>query len=343
MDSSTINKIVKQIALGSQGLIVSAQGLGTMGMTAFYSNDDVSEEDKINVIGKALEQGINFLDTAHIYINFTTGESNEVLVGKALKKFGREKFVVATKFGIEFNEKGLSTSGKPEFIRKQIAESLKKLDIEYIDLYYMHRMDPNTPIEETMQCLLELKNEGKIKYVGLSECTPEELERAHKIFPISAIQMEYSLHNRNIEGNIIPTARKLGVGIVAYSPLGRGILSRTFTDSTSLNDNDWRKQLPRFQKENMEENTIAALRLEEYGKSKGLTAAQLSLAWLHNKSNDIIPIPGTKSSKRIEENAFAASVVLTKEEIAYIEALIPEAKGQRYDENSMKRSYELRL
>jgi aryl-alcohol dehydrogenase-like predicted oxidoreductase len=339
MDTSL--KKVEQRKLGSQGLVASAQGLGTMGMTAFYQNDDVTEEEKISAIGKALELGINFFDTAFIYQNFNTGETNEALLGKAIKKFGRENFVIATKTGIEITSNGFFPNGKPEFIRSQLEESLRRLDIEFVDLYYLHRIDPNTPIEETMKCLVELKEEGKIKHVGLSECTPEELERAHKVLPITAIQMEWSLQTRDIENTLLPVARKLGVGIVAYSPLGRGFLSRTFKSRDDIKD--WRATLPRFGQENFGENELAALRLEEYSTKKGYTAAQMALAWLHNQGEDVFPIPGTKSSKRIEENSRAVLIKLTKEEIAEIEAIVPEAKGLRYDEDLMKATYQGRL
>ena len=286
MDSSNSSN-VPQRKIGSQGLIASAQGLGTMGMTAFYYNDDVTEEEKIDAIGKALEVGITFLDTAFIYQNMKTGEKNETLVGKALKKFGRENFIVATKTGIEITLNGFLPNGSPELIRSQIQDSLTRLDIDCIDLYYLHRIDPNTPIEESMKCLLELREEGKLKYVGLSECTPEELRRAHKVFPITAIQMEWSLQTRNIEETLLPVARSLGVAIVAYSPLGRGFLSRTFKKQSDIKD--WRAHIPRFNQENFDENDLAALRLEEYASKKGYSAAQIALAWLHNQ--DILSLP----------------------------------------------------
>lgn len=341
--SQQILKKVELRKLGSQGLMASAQGLGTMGMTAFYSSDDVSEEEKINTIGRALELGINFLDTAWIYVNFKTGESNEVLVGKALKKYGRENFVVATKCGIEFTQSGVVISGKPELIRKQCEESLKRLDIDCIDLYYLHRIDSEYPIEETMKVMLELKQEGKIKQVGLSECTPDELERAHKIFPITAIQMEWSLQTRNIEKTLVPVARKLGVAIVPYSPLGRGFLSRTFTKREDIKEGDFRNSTPRFNQENFDENALGAQKLEEFAQSRGYTSAQVALAWLQNQGDDVFPIPGTKSAKRIEENSQAVCIKLTNEEMLEIEAIIPEAKGGRYDDNFMKNSFEARI
>ncbi len=339
--SSTRKEKVEKKKVGNQGLVASIQGLGTMGMTAFYKNDEVNEEEKINTIGKALELGINFLDTAFIYRNFQTGELNEELVGKALKKFGRNKFVVASKCGLNISENGIFPDGKPETIRKQCEESLKRLGIKTIDLYYLHRIDPNTPIEESMKCFLELKKEGKIKYAGLSECTPDELERAHKIFPITAIQMEWSLHTRDIEKTLLPVARKLGVAIVAYSPLGRGLLSRTFTKKEEIQD--WRNTQPRFIGDNFDQNVSVAEKLEEYAKKKGYTSAQIALAWVQNQGDDVFPIPGTKTQKRIEENAKGALIKLTAEELKEIEEIVPEGKGIRYDENLIKATYQERL
>ena len=346
------NSEMDQRKLGTQGLVVSAQGFGAMGMTAFYkANDQNSEEENLATIGKALEVGINFFDTAWIYQNFETGETNEALLGKAIKKYGRDKFVVATKFGIVPGPSGLGFDGSPAAVRKQLTESLERLGIDCIDLYYMHRMDPKTPIEETMKCLLELKNEGKIKYVGLSECTASELERAHAVFPVSAIQMEWSLQTRDLEETVVPTARKLGVGIVAYSPLGRGFLSRTFTKKEELHPGDWRNTQPRFGGDNFDKNVEAAAKLEAIAVRKGVTAAQasrphpsrhalararksrplarkpaapifasarsrtaaalmfsfvsvgwlggwggaqLALAWVHSRGEDVFPIPGTR-------------------------------------------------
>ena len=268
--------LVPQRKLGQQGLVVSAQGFGAMGMTAFYKGaEQNSEDENLATIGKALEVGINFIDTAWIYQNFESGETNEALIGKAIKKYGRDKFVIATKFGIVPTAAGLAADGSPAAVRKQLAESLHRLDIDYGDLYYMHRMDPKTPIEETMATLLELKNEGKIKYVGLSECTAAELERAHAVIPITAIQMEWSLQTRDIEETVVPMARKLGVGIVAYSPLGRGLLSRTFTKKEDLQAGDWRSTQPRFAGDNFDKNLEAAANLEKIAVRKGVSAAQV--------------------------------------------------------------------
>jgi len=343
-----LNKMiqVEQRLLGSQGLSVSCQGLGTAGMTAFYfvKGQETDEEEKINTIGEALKIGINYLDTAWLYQNLKTGEANEELVGKALKKFGRKNFVVGTKFGIGLKKVGDKferfISGRPDFIREQLAESLKRLDTDYIDLYTMHRMDPNTPIEETMKCLLELQKEGKIRYVALSECTSEELVRAHKIMPISAIQMEWSLNTRDIENDIVPVARKLGVGIVAYSPLGRGMLSGTISKSGDLYDEDFRKGNPRFIEENLQKNLEKTKLLEEYAKRKGYSAAQISLAWVHSRGKDVFPIPGTKSTKRLLENAVAAKIILNENECREIEEIVGETFGARYDEGGMKISYQ---
>ena len=332
---------VEKKNVGNQGLVASVQGLGTMGMTAFYENSSVSEEEKIATIGRALELGINFLDTAFIYQNFSTGETNEALLAKAFKRFGRSNFVVATKTGIEIGPNGILPNNKPELIRAQCEESLRRLETDYIDLYYIHRIDSEVRIEDTMRCLLELKNEGKIRHVGLSECTPDELERAHKIFPVTAIQMEWSLQTRDIEETLLPVARKLGVAIVAYSPLGRGLLSGTFKSRSDVKD--YRATTPRFSEDNFDENALAAQRLEEFAINRGCTAAQVALGWLHNQGFDVFPIPGTKTVKRLEENSVAAHIVFTPEEIQEIESIVPAPKGGRYDENTLKSTYQGRM
>jgi len=332
-------------ALGNQGLKVSSLGLGTMGMTAFYGdfNPVDEEENHIQTIGKALELGLNFLDTAWVYQRALDGKVfyNEELVGKALKRFGRENFIVATKFGIGFQDGVRVISGKPEFIRQQLSESLQRLQIDYIDLYYMHRMDPSTPIEETMQCLKELVEEGKIKYIGLSECTPNELRRAYSVYPVSAIQMEWSLNTRDLEETVIPVARELNVGIVAYSPLGRGLLTGTITSLDSLSENDWRRTNPRFQSENIQQNI--ANDFFGFAKSKNCTPAQLALAWVLAQGDDVVPIPGTKTIARIIENAGATSIKLTPEERTQIELLVPKMVGGRYDAQQSAASFNNRL
>ena len=250
-------------------------------------------------------------------------------MGKAIKIHGREKFVIATKFGIGFENGTIIVSGKEEFLRKQLSESLARLGTDYIDLYYMHRMDPSVPIEETMNVLKSLVQEGKIRYIGLSECTPSELRRAHAIHPVTAIQMEWSLQTRDIEETVVPTARELGVAIVAYSPLGRGFLA-DLAKLDSMPESDWRRTNPRFSGEAYEENKRRLAAFYDLAKQKGCTPAQLALAWVHSKGEDVFPIPGTKSTKRIEENARACALLpLSAEEQAAIENAVS-VVGNRY-------------
>jgi len=343
--------IIPQRPIGKQGLVASAQGLGCMGMTAFYGDFDrsVQEVESLKTIARALELGINLLDTAWIYQSFGAGGggnfTNEELLGKAIKIHGRDKFVIATKFGLGVD---LATgtrfiSGKEDFIRSQLADSLQRLGTDYIDLYYMHRMDPSTPIEETMHTLKALVEEGKIRYVGLSECTPNELRRAHAVHPVTAIQMEWSLQTRDIEENVVPTARELGVAIVPYSPLGRGFLA-DLELFESLTPNDSRASHPRFSGENFLENKKRVSKFFELAKRRGCTAAQLALAWIHAQGEDVFPIPGTKSSHRIEENAKAFALLpLTVEEKKEIEDSIQSIAGDRYPAGNMQASYNMRL
>ncbi|KAF0718184.1 Aste57867_1851 [Aphanomyces stellatus] len=326
---------VPQRPIGSQGLVCSAQGLGCMGMTAFYGNFDraAQEAESLRTISKALELGINMLDTAWIYQSFGAGGggnfTNEELVGKAIKQHGRDKFVICTKFGFVPSATGFNVSGKEAVVRSQLAESLQRLDTDYIDLYYMHRMDPETPIEETMAVLKSLVQEGKIKYIGLSECTPSELRRAHAVHPITAIQMEWSLQSRDLEAAVVPAARELGVGIVAYSPLCRGFL--TAVDGfDKLDANDWRKSLPRYTEAKLAESKAKVARFFEIAKTKGCTPAQLALAWVHAQGPDVFPIPGTKSSSRIVENAHAVEIKLTPQEVQEIAVAAQSIEGDRY-------------
>ncbi|CAK4214890.1 unnamed protein product [Aphanomyces euteiches] len=327
---------VPQRPLGSQGLVCSAQGLGCMGMTAFYGNFDraAQEEESLRTISKALELGINMLDTAWIYQSFGAGGggnfTNEELVGKAIKQHGREKFVIATKFGLVPSAEGFKISGKEDVLRSQLADSLKRLGTDYIDLYYMHRMDPETPIEDTMRVLKSLVEEGKIKYIGLSECTPSELRRAHAIHPATAIQMEWSLQSRDLEAAVVPVARELGVGIVAYSPLCRGFLAAIDTFD-KLEENDWRRTLPRYSSDKLEQSKAKVARFFEIAKEKKCTPAQLALAWVHAQGPDVFPIPGTKSSTRIVENAEAVNIHLTPEDVVAIAAAAESIEGARYD------------
>lgn len=291
-----------------------------------------NEEKNIEVIGKALELGVNLFDTAWIYQSWgVDGEenyTNEGLLGKAIARYGRDKFIVATKFGIGA---GFVFSGKEDFIRQQLQESLDRLKIEYIDLYYMHRMDPETPIEETITALKKLIDEGKIKYIGLSECTPSELERANAIHPITAIQMEWSLQTRDIEDAVVPKARELGVGIVPYSPLGRGLLTGAISLG-ELDPKDWRLTVPRF-KDDAFENNSKNEKFFAIAKRKGVTPAQLALAWVLAQGDDVVPIPGTKSCERLEENVKAAEVAetLTPEEIEEIKNSVNPVCGDRYE------------
>lgn len=321
-------------------------------MTAFYGDFDraAHEEESLRTIGKALELGVNFLDTAWIYQSFGAGGggnfTNEELVGKALKLYGRDRFVVATKFGIVMTETGPAPSGTEATIRSQLADSLQRLDTDYIDLYYMHRMDPTTPIEETMAVLKSLVGEGKIRYVGLSECTPDELRRAHAVHRITAIQMEWSLQTRDIESTLVPVARELGVAIVAYSPLGRGFLA-DLTAFDHLDPGDWRHSLPRKNDPANyaanKERVQAFFQLAQ--EEKHCTPAQLALAWVHAQGDDVFPIPGTKSSQRITENAHAVELAqsLTTEDVEKIAAAALVAQGDRYPTEMLKQTYVGRL
>lgn len=310
-----------------------------MGMTAAYGefDRDAQESESLRTIAKALELGVNFIDTAWIYQHFSNGKhyTNEELVGKALAIHGREKFIVATKFGITLEGGEMGYCGKEETIRSQLADSLRRLGTDYIDLYYMHRMDPNTPIEQTMAVLKSLVAEGKIRYVGLSECTPSELRRAHAVHPITAIQMEWSLQSRDIEESVVPTARELGVGIVAYSPLGRGFLA-DLAMFDRLDVTDFRLQGPRFSGEALAENKKRVGRFYEMAEEKGCSPAQLALAWVHSRGKDVFPIPGTKSAIRLEENAKAFTEVLpslTRADLLDIEKSVEVLIGDRYAGN----------
>lgn len=320
-------------ALGSQGLVVSEIGLGCMGMSEFYGTPD--EEESIATIHRALDLGINFLDTADMYGPFT----NERLVGRAIKD-RREEVVLATKFGNVRAEDGtrLGISGKPDYVRKACDASLQRLGVDHIDLYYQHRVDPDTPVEETWGAMKELVEAGKVRYLGISEAAPETIRKAHAVHPVTALQTEYSLWSRDPEDEILPTCRELGIGFVAYSPLGRGFLTGRFRRFEDLPEGDYRRNSPRFQGENFKKNLQLVDRVRQIADEKGVTPGQLALAWLLHQGEDIVPIPGTKRRRYLEENAAAVEIELTEEDLRRIDEVAPKgaAAGERYPEDAMR-------
>ncbi|KAM0038272.1 putative perakine reductase [Helianthus debilis subsp. tardiflorus] len=320
---------VPRVKLGSQGLQVSAQGLGCMGMSAFYGTPK-PEPDMINLIHHAIDAGVTFLDTSDVY----GPKTNEILLGKALKGGVREKVELATKFGVKYDGGEWAIQGDPAYVRAACEASLQRLEVDCVDLYYQHRIDTRVPIEITMGELKKLVEEGKIKYVGLSEASASTIRRAHAVHPITAIQLEWSLWSRDVEEYIIPTCRELGIGIVAYSPLGRGFFSSGPKLLDELQDGDFRKYMPRFQPENLEHNKIVYESVNEIASKKGCTPSQLSLAWVHHQGNDVVPIPGTTKIQNLEQNIGALSVKLTPEEMTELESIAAAdlVKGARYGE-----------
>jgi aryl-alcohol dehydrogenase-like predicted oxidoreductase len=325
---------VDQRNLGSEGLVVSELGLGCMGMSEFYGTGD--EAESTATIHRAIELGMTFLDTADMYGPFT----NEKLVGKAIAG-RRDEVVLATKFGNVRGEDGSfrGVSGTPNYVREACDASLSRLGVDHIDLYYQHRVDPETPIEETVGAMKELVEAGKVRYLGLSEAGPGTIRKAHAVHPISALQSEYSLFTRDVEDEILPTVRELGIGFVPYSPLGRGFLTGRWRSIEDMPEDDTRSaRFPRFAEENFKKNLELADRVREVAEGKGITPGQLALAWLLGQRDDIVPIPGTKRREYLEENAGAAGVTLTEDDLDSIEEAMPRgsAAGERYGEEQMR-------
>jgi len=325
-------KIMQTRTLGNH-LEVSALGLGCMGMSAFYGKRDDAES--LRTLERSLELGLNFWDTSDMYGPFT----NEELVGKALAN-RRGEVVLATKFGIVLDPNDPSVrgiSGRPEYVRSACEASLKRLGTDHIDLYYQHRVDPQVPIEETVGAMGELAEQGKVRFLGLSEAGVETIRRAHKIHPITALQSEFSLWTRDLEEEIVPTLRELGISLVAYSPLGRGFLTGQIKSFDDFEPDDYRRHSPRFQGENFEKNLQLVARIEDMAKTRGYTPAQLALAWVLAQGEDIVPIPGTKKVERLEENVGALEVHLSPDDLAQLEEIAPHgvAAGTRYPESMM--------
>ncbi|GAC1437238.1 MAG: aldo/keto reductase [Solirubrobacteraceae bacterium] len=322
---------LKTRTLGVNGPPVSAIGLGCMGMSAFYGRSD--ETESTATIHRALDLGCNLLDTADMY----GPHKNEVLVGRAIAD-RREEVCLATKFGIQLDPGSPSArriNGTPEYVREACEGSLRRLGVDHIDLYYQHRVDPDTPIEETVGAMAELVHEGKVRHLGLSEASAQTIRAAHAVHPISAVQTEYSLWTREVESDVLPTLRELGIALVAYSPLGRGFLSGRFSTTDELDSDDFRRTGPRFSGENLERNQKLVTVVRELAEERGITAGQLALAWVLAQGDDVIPIPGTKRRTYLEENLAASEVELSAEDRERISELVPQAAGDRYAQAGM--------
>jgi aryl-alcohol dehydrogenase-like predicted oxidoreductase len=325
---------MQRTKLGSEGLEVSAQGLGCMGMSYAYGAGD--EASGLRTIHRALELGVTLLDTAEVYGPYT----NERLVGRAIAR-RRDQVEIATKFGFSFDPDNpygpRGVDGSPENVRRACEGSLERLGTDYIDLYYQHRVDPTVPIEETVGAMAELVKAGKVRFIGLSEASPDVIRRAHATHPLTAVQSEYSLWTRDPEAEVLASLRELGIGLVAYSPLGRGFLTGQIRSIDDLPEEDWRRNNPRFQEEALRQNVALADRVRELAVQRRVTPAQLALAWVHAKGDDIVPIPGTKRPERLEENIAALDVQLSDEDVATLDEAIPAgvAVGTRYREADM--------
>ncbi|HSZ37954.1 MAG TPA: aldo/keto reductase [Acidimicrobiales bacterium] len=320
---------MESIELGTQGLVVSRQGLGCMGMSDFYGPRD--DNESLATIHRALDLGVTFFDTSDMYGPHT----NEILVGKALAG-RRHEAVIATKFGLVRNPEdpvSRAVNGRPEYVRQACDGSLSRLGVDHIDLYYQHRVDPNTPIEETVGAMGELVAEGKVRFLGLSEASPDTIRRAHAVHKISALQTEYSIWSRDPEQEILPTLRELGIGFVPYSPLGRGFLTGTLRSLESLDEADFRRHQPRLQGDNLAANVAIVEIVEELARAKGCTPGQVALAFVHAAGRDVAPIPGTKRRAYLEENVAALDVELTEEDLAVLDRVAP-ARGDRYADMS---------
>jgi aryl-alcohol dehydrogenase-like predicted oxidoreductase len=316
---------IETIALGTQGLLVSRQGLGCMGMSDFYGPGN--DEESTATIHRALELGVDFFDTSDMYGPHT----NEMLLGKALAG-RRDEAVIATKFGIVRDPDDptkRAINGRPEYVHQACDGSLQRLGVDHIDLYYQHRVDPDTPIEETIGAMAELVTEGKVRFLGLSEAAPATIRRAHAVHPISALQTEYSVWSRDPEKEILPTLRELGIGFVPYSPLGRGFLTGALRSLDDLDESDFRRYQPRFQGDNLADNVAIVEVVDQLASAKGCTPGQIALAFVHAAGRDVAPIPGTKHRTYLEENVAALDVELTEEDLAVLDAVAP-AKGDRY-------------